>query len=287
MKKIPLIITSLCLFLLPVQLFGKSYVSGKIMGQLGNQMFIIAATYGVALDNNAEPLFPDFRNPTRPAYENLALNYKMIFNRLNISPIGRKTYVYNEPFFHYSPIKFRNNMKLFGYFQSEKYFKKHKETIIDLFSPSSEILSYLEKYQDIIENPATVAVHVRSYLMEDPTGGCHPTLSIEYFEKAMELFSEDSLFVIFSNDIKKCKKEFAHIDKNIRFIENEIHIHDFYLMSMCKHHIISNSTFSWWAAYINRNPDKIIIAPSKWFGPKFSMNNTKDLIPDEWKILKI
>ena len=103
----------------------------------------------------------------------------------------------------------------------------------------------------------------------------------EYFQKAISLFSQDALFVVFSNDINWCKTNLQGLAKNLIFIENEPYYHDFYLMSLCKHQIISNSSFSWWAAYLNRNPDKIVIAPINWF-TKASGFHSKDLFPDEW-----
>lgn len=287
MKKKFFFVTITCIAICSVQLFGKPFVKGKLVGQLGNQMFIVAATYALALENNAEPLFPDFQFPPKNDRTNLIGNYENIFFRLNRGPMKKATSIYKEPFYHYSTIKYKDGMEIQGYFQSEKYFKKHKMAILDLFKPSDKIVNYLKKYKNIIDHPKTVSIHFRSYLKEDPTGSLHPTLKMEYFERAIKLFPKDSLFVVFSNDINKCKRDFAHLDKNIQFIENEMHVHDFYLMSMCKNHIISNSSFSWWAAYLNKNPNKIVIAPSIWVGPKYSMLNTKDLIPNEWKILKI
>jgi hypothetical protein len=94
----------------------------------------------------------------------------------------------------------------------------------------------------------------------------HAFPGIAYYERAVSLFPEDSLFIICSDDIKWCKNHLSHLSKNLIFIEGNIHTHDFYLMSLCKHNIISNSTFSWWAAYLNPNPDKITVTPDHWFG---------------------
>lgn len=269
----------------PSLLEAKSYVIGKLIGQLGNQMFIIAATTSLALDNGAIPVFPDLTNPSQPDF-NIPHNYQKFFGHLNTkNPSLKKKRLYSEPHFHYRPIPYKKNITLSGYFQSEKYFIKNKQKIIDLFSPSPQIISYLEgKYQDIIDQPNTVSIHMRSYLKEDPGGGYHITYGISYFQKAMSLFPEDTLFVVFSNDMDKCKKEFVNIPRNLRFIEGEDYIDDFFLMSMCKHNIISNSSFSWWAAYLNRNPEKMIVAPLPWFGPNAKLN-TKDLIPDGWHII--
>lgn len=290
MMRLNLIFKYLFIFTLlgiPGMLLAKPFVVGNLMGQLGNQMFIIAATTSLALDHGAVPLFPDFLHPPKADIDKLAYNHKMLFYHLNTKkPKKKVAFTYSEPHFHYSPIPYRKNMSLSGYFQSEKYFIKHKQEILKLFAPHPEIMTYLlTKYSDIIKHSNTVSIHYRSYMNYDPTQQYHPTLGVEYFEKAIECFPEDTLFVVFSNTIDQCKRIFAHIPRNFRYIEGETHIHDLYLMSMCKNQIISNSSFSWWAAYLNQNPDKIVIAPPRWFGPKYDQHNTKDLLPSEWVVL--
>ncbi len=259
----------------------QDYVVGTLQGQLGNQLFIIAATVSLALDNNAIPVFPALIQ--NPDY-NLPFNYQKVFSHLNTQlPKRVKIKRYLEPQFDYTPIKYQPNMELFGWFQSEKYFAKHKNEIIELFSPPQEISTYLgNHYQHIIDHPKSVAIHARSYYREDPTGKCHITYEREYFEKAISVFPDDSLFVVFSNDINWCREMLSTIPRDIIFIENNAsYHHDFYLMSLCKHNIICNSSFSWWAAYLNLNPEKIVVAPNLWFNPAY-ISSTKDLKPDGW-----
>ncbi len=96
-----------------------------------------------------------------------------------------------------------------GWFQSEKYFKNHKREILELFATPEPILKYLkETYDDILNQPCTVAIHHRSYLKEDPNQQRHPTLTKDYFLKAITYFPEDAIFVVFSNDITWCKFNF-------------------------------------------------------------------------------
>jgi len=264
----------------------KACVVGSLEGQLGNQCFQIAAAFSHAWDHNATPLMPDL--VTNPYY-NISTNREKVFWRIHtedsLPPIA---FQYVEKAAPYAPIPYHANMQLKGYFQSEKYFRKHKEKIIDLFAPSTEILSYLRnKYSPILNHPKTVAIHYRSYLRgglyhwETSMNEIYCDNGKEYFQKAISLFSKDALFVVFSNDITWCKENLHDLAKNLIFIENEPYYHDFYLMSLCKHQIISNSSFSWWAAYLNRNPDKIVIAPINWF-TKASGFHSKDLFPDEW-----
>lgn len=265
-------------------LAGKPYVVGDIMGQFGNQMFIIAAATSLALDNDAEPIFPGLATETD---WNVPQKYKYVFYHLNASPPPTPpTYYYIEPHFHYVPIAYRPNMGIRGYFQSEKYFKNHKQEILNLFSPHPEIVDYLtSKYLTLIQNPNTVSIHYRSYDKEDPNHDFYYKCSRDYYLKAINYFPKDSLFVVFSNEIEWCKKAFSNIPRKFIFIEGEADYHDFYLMSFCRHNIICNSTFSWWAAYLNPNPNKIVIVPPGWLNPNYKAD-TQDLIPHDWIILK-
>jgi hypothetical protein len=131
--------------------------------------------------------------------------------------------------------------------------------LLDLFAPASHILNYVfSKYAWILGHPNAVSVHVRTYNKE-----YHETtvrfLGMDYYKKAMEFFPKDSLFVIFSDRINWCRRHFPS-DRCV-FIGGNNHIQDFFLMSLLKNHIISNSCYSWWAAYMCNHPDKIVVAP--------------------------
>lgn len=258
------------------------FIVGRLAGQLGNQFFIIAATMNLALKHGATPLFPDFISENDSGC-NLKDNYEHVFHHVNVSqPSNAVEYYYREPQYSFSPIPYHENMEIRGWFQSEKYFQEHKQEIMEFFSPSAEILNYLRsKYADIIDDQSAVAIHVRSYLKEDPTQKVYVNLGVDYYENAMSLFPKNTLFVVFSQHMQWCKEAFSNIDRNIRFIEGESHYHDLYLMSLCKHNIICNSTFSWWGAYLNKNPTKKVIAPKNWFSPSYE-HDTRDLIPKEW-----
>jgi hypothetical protein len=269
--------------ILPIVARSEEFVVGRLQGQLGNQMFQIAAATALAYENGAKVLFPDLYSEIEWA---IPLNRENIFFRLDASePTEPIAYTYTEPYCHYQKIPYQKNMMINGYFQSEKYFQKYKELICDMFAPSDAITSYLmTKYPEIIEHPKTVSIHFREYRREDPEQKCHPNCTIEYYLAAIEKFSEDALFVVFSNNIAWCKENFLSISRNFLFIEGEHFQHDFYLMSLCKSHIISNSSFSWWAAYLNQNPDKVVIAPKTWFAVGYK-KDTFDIIPEEWMLL--
>jgi hypothetical protein len=262
------------------------FVTCDFMGQLGNQFFQIAAATSLALDHGASPLFPGL--VTRKEF-NIPINYAKIFYHLNTHQLCHPVaQVYIEPKFSYSPIPFRPNMLIRGWFQSEKYFRSHKQEIISLFSPHAEISKYLQKkYGDILRMENTVSIHYRSYNKEDPQHKVYVDCGVDYFTRAINTFPKDSVFVVFSNDIEWCKENFIKIPRNFIYIEGETHYHDLYLMSMCKHNIICNSSFSWWGAYLNTNPHKQVIAPNIWFSPSYEaeIKGAQDLVPEEWIVL--
>ncbi len=144
----------------------KPFVTAQLWGQLGDQMFGMAAATSLALDHEAEAVFPDLATNGN---QDIPEHYKHVFYHINAAPLKRDiSYTHNEYCYYYVPINYHPDMIIRGWFQSEKYFINHKEEIIELFSPRPEILNYLEsKYSDIIHNPKTVSIHYR-YYHEDP-----------------------------------------------------------------------------------------------------------------------
>jgi hypothetical protein len=126
-----------------------------------------------------------------------------------------------------------------------------------------------------------VSIHYRDFTPEVKEG-IFVDVDLEYYKRALSLFDpETSIFVVFTNRPEKCRAMLDKLPYNFIYIEGETHYHDLYLMSMCKHNIICNSTFSWWGAYLNRNPDKIVITPKKWFYDKITTYED-DINPPEW-----
>lgn len=258
----------------------KPFVIGKLKGQLGNQMFEIAAALSLAQDNGAEAYFPDLSEQDN---FNIPNNAKKIFYKLRSSrPEGEVQYYYQEPAHNYHPIPFVPDMEIAGFYQSEKYFKHNFDKIKPYFeAPQNIIDDLMRDYGDIIGYPKTVSLHVRTYFGEHNSHSVMNFCGIDYITKAMGQFpDEDTLFVVFSDQIWWVKMVLRQSDRNIIYIEGQDYLHDFYLMSLCKDNIISNSTFSWWAAYLNANPEKIVVAPVKWFSQK--KIDSSDLIPEDW-----
>lgn len=260
----------------------KPFVVGHLQYELGNQMFQAAATIAYALDHGYDAYFP---NLSVCPWWDLPINRQYFFSRLNPNnPPGSLEFIYEDN--GTIPVPAGENGKIHGGFQSEKYFAHHKEAVIEAFSPTQEILDHLhEKYADILAHPCTVAVHVRTYLKDYghlPTmDELHAFAGVEYYEEAVKLFPEDALFVVCSDRIDWCKEHLAHIAPNIVFIEDSTHYYDFYLMTLCHHIITGNSTFSWWAAYLNRNPDKIVVTLDNWFG-RWWRGSTDKIVLKDW-----
>ena len=255
-------------------------VTCELMGGLGNQLFQIATTTALALRNNDTACFDIDGHRIglqgRNASEYLTNVYSKLLNKKIES-----SDVFNENGFDYKEIEYKENLKLVGYFQSEKYFSDYKKEINELFQPNEDIKTYiLQKYGNILDKN-TCSIHIRhgDYLMFP---NHHPPCSINYYNKAMEYF-DNTLFLIFSDDINWCKTIFK--GDNFIFIENELDYIDLYIMSMCKNNIMANSSFSWWGSWLNNNENKKIIVPSKWFGIAYSDMKTDDLYTN--KMIKI
>ena len=253
-----------------------NFILPKLSGGLGNMMFQIAAAHGIS-SNTHHKVLSDFqhvgtKHGTPDSY------MKNIFRNINRLEKQSTAELYQVPDFHHVDVKLNDvNTVLDGYFQSYKYFEHIKDSILELFSPTEEIKNYIsEKYGNVEDY---VSIHIRR---GDYTklSDFHHNLKYEYYENAIDYFSGHN-FMIFSDDIEWCKNTFD-FSPDSKFIEGEEDYVDLYIMSMCKHNIIANSTFSWWAAYLNKNNSKIVVYPDKWFGPKNNNLSTKDLYPNDW-----
>lgn len=264
-----------------------NYISTNHRGGIGNVMFKLAASISAALDNNVEYLFsnefirpPDIQYATL-GYPDYRVYYQSILRGIQfIDRLPTPYLTYVEPGFEYNLIPYEKNTNLLldGGFQSEKYFINNKQTIIDLFKVSNQIEAQIKEAIPNIGD--LVSIHVRrgDYVR---LPNHHPVQTREYYEKAVEEIGIDNEFLIFSDDLEGCKDLFDFLPKK-HFYTTEVDWSDLYMMSLCKDNIIANSTFSWWAAYLNANPNKKVVAPTNWFGPAYANLDTKDLIPDSW-----
>lgn len=251
------------------------------MGGLGNQLFQIATTTALALRNNDTACFDISGHRIGLQGKNASTYIPNIYRKLTNSKLNTNK-IFEQDGFHFTEIPFNGDLKIVGYFQSEKFFIDYREQILDLFEPDSETSQYINNKYGNILNKKTCSLHVRhgDYLH---LANYHPPLQVKYYQDAMKYLDEDTLFLVFSDDISWCKSIFNG-DKFV-FIENEQDYVDLYLMSLCEHNIIANSSFSWWGSWLNKNENKKVIAPSKWFGKAYSDWNINDLYTD--KMIKI
>ena len=182
----------------------------------------------------------------------------------------------NEKHFHYAELPFKEewvdkNIKLVGYFQSPKYWDEYREEMLDAFKFDWELI------------PDTCAVHVRygDYLT---IAGKHIIVDEDYINKAINLIytkTKIEKFKVFSDDIELFKQRHGGLF-DFEYSTNNSIWDDFIEISKCHSNINSSSTFSWVAAYINRNPDKVIITQREWLTHNWDNSNFDDVIPDNW-----
>ena len=268
-----------------------NFISTNHQGGIGNVMFKLAAAISLALDNDIEYIFSnEFLRPAdrivtkgfddyRVYYDNILRNIPFINN------LPTEYSVYNQIGFHYQdiPYQINTNLLLTGHYQSDKFFKNNKQYICDLFRPTSEIKQLIKS--NWLDTTNLVSIHVRrgDYLQYPKH---HPQQTIDYYKSAAEIIGLDREYIIFSDDIHGCTEIFNFLP-NKQFFTTRIDWIDLYMMSLCSDNIICNSSFSWWAAYLNDSITKQVIAPAKWFGPAYSDYKTLDLIPNDWTILDI
>jgi hypothetical protein len=245
-------------------------------GRLGNQLFEIATTISTAIDYKQTYIFNNWK-----------------YNKFLKNPIpeGRNKSVrsYTEQEFHYVPINLDTNFNwdLKGWFQSEKYFKNNEEAIRWHFQLSEEYDTYIRNKYKFLNNKKTCSIHVRrGDFLELPE--YHTVIEIDYYVNAIKkLYGggyDDITFVVCSDDIEWCKENLNDMLPNItlEYIEDEEDIIDMFIMSYCGDNIMACSSFSWWAAWLNENVNKKVIAPTKWFGEAYKDKDTSDLIPGKW-----
>ena len=262
----------------------------NLKGGLGNMMFQIAAAKSISLSKKTDYSFPNLHSHinylTLENTYNPKVNYCVEYLSLPFlknantsqSFLSVKTVTYP---FHFEDISIpTSHVRIDGFFQSEKYFKKHEKEILELFLPNEKILDNINKKYFELLNKKTTSMHIRrgDYIKNSTH---HFVQDIEYFNQAMSIVdSETDKYLVFSDDIEWCKENFKG-DK-IVFIENEKDYNELYLMSMCNNNIISNSSFSWWGAWLNQNHSKTIIGPKNWFGQSLQYLKTDDIIPNKW-----
>lgn len=290
-------------------------IISRIIGGLGNQMFQYALGRALSLERE-QPLRLDisdfthyrlhqgfelrrvFNCPAETAEELegrriLGWQFSRIPRRILARPAMaafRRNGFVVEPHFHYwSKIhEVPQDCYLTGYWQSEKYFKAQASVIRADFTFKSSMTKINADLAKKISTVNSVSLHVRrgDYINNHKTNRVHGVCSIDYYKSAIRNILDrvdKPCFFFFSDDIPWAMENLK-IDMPCQYISHNQGVesyNDMRLMSVCKHHIIANSSFSWWGAWLNPNPNKIVVAPQRWFSKS---TNTTDLIPENWLI---
>lgn len=245
------------------------------MGRLCNQMFQYAALKGIASNRNYEYKIP---NPL----ENDEWSQHQLFNCFNLNVktglilknyIQESNFGFDEELFNTCP----DETSLVGYFQTEKYFSHIRGEILKEFQFKDEIKSSCEDFIKNIKSP--ISLHIRrSDFITNPNHYC---LSIEYYEEALKYFDSKREVIIFSDEPEWCFEQELFSGDRFLISEGQTNYEDLCLMTLCEDHIIANSTYSWWGAWLSK--DNKVIAPDDWFGNSNNKHlNTTDIIPDRW-----
>jgi len=220
---------------------------------------------------------PDLWNCTKPDL----LKYKLLrfFNGNH--------YYFEKQKFRFEPHieQLKDNSYVYGYFQTEKYFSNVKDDLLQSFTLKSEPDEQNQRLIAKMGAETAVSIHIRR---GDYLNSPFNLLELAYYQKAIELIKqqvENPKFYLFTNDYDWALQNFdvLEIDKTI-VVHNQAEnsFMDMILMSQCKHNICANSSFSWWGAWLNQYPKKIIIAPKQWYKSLKYNANTSDLIPAGW-----
>ncbi len=291
----------------------------KLRGGLGNQLFqyaygkALSMKLGVTVKFDGHYYFDkEFQNSDAPR--------KYLLDKFNtdavlasraeiakIDPLWKKFLrkVRNNVFGHGNPYVFqkselatKDRQFLVGYWQTEKYFKDIETTILESFTLKNNLGSNALEVANLIKDAkkdgfSSVSIHVRrsDYVAIQSTSAFFNICGIEYYKKAFDVMqnrisSPIQLFV-FSDDIEWAQKNFS-FPCPMHFVSDPQHttnpcIHDYeelILMSQCSHNIIANSSFSWWAAWLNQNVSKTVIAPKQWVADH--KMDTRDVTPETW-----
>jgi hypothetical protein len=260
----------------------------RILGGLGNQLFqyayaksLAAKGYDVKIDIAA------FKNYTLHGGYHLD-QFKIDVKTASPAESWFAKYFFNFPkkekrlLFQESFLKPFRNKYIKGYFQTEKYFEDIRPILLKQFVVKKQLASSTIQYlEEITIKKNACSVHIRrgDYILDKKANQIHGVCNLNYYKEAIKLMREkcgEVHFFVFSDDIPWVKKNLKI--KNASYIEHQVIPHeDMHLMSLCKHNITANSSFSWWAAWLNQHKNKIVIAPKQWF-----LNKENEVACDNW-----
>jgi hypothetical protein len=283
------------------------------MGGLGNQLFQYAAARQLAILNHTivklDTTFFD-RKINGLTHRNYALNHfniqaivakKFETMRSSIEADNKlqsiliktnyffhlKTHIFSDfsPIFNKDFYQQPSNTYLFGYWQSEKYFVNIRNLLLEELSVKTPIPTRTAEVVKLMKSTHSVSLHIRrGDFISNPNAAKHHggICELPYYIKSICEITKliaNPYFFIFSDDQGWAKKNIKTNHPQMFIDWNSSAHEDLRLMSRCKHNIIANSSFSWWGAWLNNNPDKIVISPSQWYVHE---QRVMDLIPETW-----
>ena len=254
-----------------------NYIACRLQGRTGNLMFQIAHGFAKSLEYNRQFLVPS--RGTDTAHLERGLFRKFNFYIESIPEPNVSTHIWAP--FTYELIAAPENDKptvYAGWYQSEKYFGRYGQIIRDAFSPTKDFVQKASTDFPWLQKSIVAAINIRrgDYLTF-PTR--HPVVSLEYINEAIKRLPPHDYLIVLSDDFKWCKENIE--GNNIVFPETYFDQDAMWLLSLCDHFIISNSTFSWWGAYLSQNLNKVVISPSTWFGPDVG-EDPRDVWCENW-----
>lgn len=202
---------------------------------------------------------------------------------VNLFPFLNRHFIIESPAFSLKKIRILNNSYYDGYWQYYDYPSQIRELLINNLIPVNlDII--VKDYCLVSSNVQNVSIHIRrgDYITNVANHAIFSHCEMSYYQQSIEILNKrfgNLQYFVFSDDIEWVKLQFK--GSEYVFVEGNSPSQDLFLMSRCNHHIIANSTFSWWAAWLNRNDDKVIIAPKNWFRGRMNQNLNK-LLPFEW-----
>jgi len=250
------------------------------LGRLANQMFQYASLKGIAKNRGFNYSLPpreffgkedvNVKNSDVILYDvfpNIEKSNEFGFNRANA--LWERRHDFDEELFLNCP----DDIDLVGYFQTEKYFKHIEDEIREDFTFDEELLTNCKSFISNNFDTEIISLHIRrgDYVV-NPN---HPTQSLDYYSEALNRLESDLPVIIFSDDPQWCKEQELFSDDRFVISENNTTDADLCLMSLCDYHIIANSSFSWWGAWLAKS--KQVIAPKNWFGGECAGKSTADV----------
>jgi hypothetical protein len=235
-------------------------------GRLGNQMFQYAALKVISTAMKKSIILPDNTNIKKNGCFDFTNNIWIPYKLDLLEGFDLNCTIGNIE---------GDNVVIDGYFQTYEYISGYEEEIMKEFKFKPHILTKCNQIINLYKNPVSIHVRRQDYIN-------HPdywVITPEYIQKALNYFNDsDYTFLIFSDDIDWCKQVFPD---GVVFIQGN-QFEDMCLMSLCDHNVICNSTFSWWGAFLNKNINKKVIAPAKWFSED---RNLSYLYPQNWLVI--